>query len=146
MIYFQKILGKVCKEANLIVQQYKFNIYEIVFLANLLCFLRMGECKPLEDPESFKQCVEETERLFFMFHNNNGFQPESAAKRWSEILSVANSIVDLTDESVLGPLIQLLQNNPNDDSVFLQAFTNANPNMKKSHEIFIPARSDFYHN
>ena len=99
----------------------------MIFLANLLCFLRMGEYKPLEDPESFKQCVEETERLFFMFHNNNGFQPESAAKRWSEILSVANSIVDLTDESVLSPVVQLLQNNPPVDSVFLQAFAKAHP-------------------
>ena len=97
----------------------------MVFLANLLCFLRMGGYKPLEDPESFKQCIEETEKLFLMFHGITGFQPELAANGWSEILHAANAVIDLTDEAVRNPVVQLLQNNRHVDSVFLQAFAKA---------------------
>ena len=87
----------------------------------------MGEYKPLEDPESFKQCIEETERLFFTYYNNTGFDPEVAARRWREILIVANAVIDLTDGSDMSPVVQLLQHHPSADSIFLQAFSKANP-------------------
>ena len=86
----------------------------------------MGGYKPLEDPESFKRSIEETERLFFMYYSNTGFQPELAAIRWREILCVANAVIDLTDAPVLSPVTQLFQQSPDVDGVFSEAFTKAN--------------------
>ena len=119
-------MEKVCIESHQVVQQFQFNIYELVFLANLLCFLRMGGYQPLEDPESFKQCIEETERLFFMYYSSSSFQPEMAANRWREILSVANAVIDLTDEPVRSPVSQLFYQSPPVDSIFLEGFSKAN--------------------
>ena len=107
------------------VQQFNFNIYELVFLANLLCFLRMDGYQPLEDPESFKHGIEETERLFFMYYNSTSFQPELAADRWRQIQSVANAIVDLTDEPIRLPVSQLFHYSHPVDSVFLEGFSKA---------------------
>ena len=86
----------------------------------------MGGYQPLEDPESFKQCIEETEKLFFMYYNSTGFQPELAANRWREILNVANAVIDLTDEPIRLPVSQLFYQSPSVVSVFLEGFSKAN--------------------
>ena len=86
----------------------------------------MGGYKPLEDPESFKQCIEETERLFYMYYNSTSFQPEMAANRWREILRVANAVIDLTDEPIRSPVSQLLKHSPTVEGIFLESFSKAN--------------------
>ena len=86
----------------------------------------MGSYRPLECPQVFENGIFNTQRLFAMFHNGNGFHPEITTKRWNDILTVANVVVDLTDEPVRTPIFKMISSVPPTQSVFAEAFAKAN--------------------
>ena len=81
----------------------------------------------IEQPEAFDKCIVETQRLFSMNRNRTSYDPEGTARRWQELIKLANVLIELTDRPLRTPIQQMFNNCCNQtDSVFLQSFARAN--------------------